>query len=83
MPDVLRLAEVDYFFGDARGVIADSLQTFDRHEQMQTTLDVIRTLLHVFYDLRLNLLVQKIDFFVAGNHGSGSGGILLHKRIQG
>ena len=67
MPDVGGFAEINHLFCNIRCVISNAFQTLRRDKKMQATSDVIRIFFHVRDELLLNVLMQRIDFLVAGN----------------
>src|SRR5450631_1539857 len=57
VPDVLRLTEINHFFGDVLGVVGDAFEALRGDDPMEATADGVRIFHHMLRELLVNVLV--------------------------
>src|SRR5712671_3562350 len=82
VPDILRLAKIDNFFGNVSGMVGDALQAFGDYHQVETTRDIIGAFGHLIGELAMNLFVQRINLFILRDSRASRGGVMIYKGIQ-
>lgn len=82
MADVAACHEVDYVFGDVRGVVADAFEVLGYQDQFESRENLRGIFHHVSEQLAEKLIAQAVHLIIAAEHALGEILIGAHQRIQ-